>query len=77
MKPLNNQVKSAKMCPFSRLRRSKKLARLIHCKKAPVIFERRERPALYLTIFCSEKELRMSGRFFASLKKDGYQSARG
>ena len=59
------------------MRPSRNLARVIHPKKAPVIFEQSERPALHVRLFPVKKGLRMPGRFFASLKKDGYLSTRG
>ena len=55
---------------------SKNLARVIKCKKAPVIFERSERPARNARFFPAKKRAHMPGRFFAALKNDGSLSAR-
>jgi len=57
-------------------RPSKNLARVIKCKKAPVIFERSERPARNARFFPAKKRAHMPGRFFAALKNDGSLSAR-
>ncbi len=53
------------------------LARVMLCRKAPVIFERSERPALRAKPSPTKKRLHRPDRFFAPLKKDGCPSACG
>jgi len=43
------------MKAIAELRPSKNLARAIQCKKAPVIFERSERPVLHAKLFPTKK----------------------
>ncbi len=70
-------MKTRMFVPKSELRPSKNLARLIHRKKAFVIFERSERPALHPKPFPLKETPHVQGRFFATLQNDGYLSARG
>jgi len=51
-------------------RPSKNLARVVQGKKAPVIFERSERPAPNATSFPAKESPHMRGRFFATLWND-------